>query len=139
MRYIFGLLIATMAVFSAQTTCACSCKGTPPPKKALEQAAAVFMGTVKSIKAVRGRPGLTVTFEVEKSYKGVKTKKLEVQTPVDQGACGYGFTKGEVYVVYCYRSDKDKPLNTGLCTRTRPASMAKSDLDVLGAGKAIEE
>ena len=136
MRYVFALLMAAVASLSAHTARACDCFLLPPPKEALKEAAAVFMGKVKSIE--RADHGWTVTFEVEKSYKGVKTKKLEVQTPVDQGACGYGFTKGEVYVVYCYGGGKDKALRTGLCTRTRPASKAKDDLDVLGEGIAIE-
>ena len=135
MRYALGLLIAAVAVFSAQTIFACSCIAPPPPKKALEGASAVFMGKVKSIERVDF--SVTVTFEVEKSFKGVKTKKVKVMTSSSGASCGYGFTKGEVYVVYCYGS-KDKVLRTGLCTRTRPASAAKGDLDALGEGIAIE-
>ena len=136
MRYILAMLIAAVTVSLSQTAYACDCKTLPPPKKALEQAAAVFMGKVTSIE--RARRGWTVTFEVEKSFKGLKTKKIEVQTPIDTGACGYHFTKGEVYIVYCSGGDKDKLLQTGLCTRTRPAAKAEADLDALGEGTAIE-
>ncbi len=133
MRYIVGLMMAAVVGFSANATYACRCAPPPEPKKALEKSAAVFMGKVTSV------DGGTITFEVEKSFKGVKTKKVKVMTSTSSAACGYGFTKGEVYVVYCRSGGADKILRTGLCDRTRPASRAKADLDALGEGIAIEE
>ena len=134
MRNVLAILTAAVAVFSAQTLYACSCAPPPPPKKALDDATAVFMGKVKSIEG--GGFAVKVKFEVETSFKGVKKKEVVVETASNGAMCGYGFTKGEVYVVYCY--GKEDALRTGLCTRTSPASRAKGDLDALGEGTPIE-
>ncbi len=135
MRYALGLLIAAIVVFSAQATFACKCAPPPAPKKALARATAVFMGKVVDIDRSGGHR-VKVTFTVDTSYKGVSTKKVVVQTGRGGGDCGIRFTKGEIYVVYCH--GKDKVLSTGSCSRTRPASRAKEDIDALGEGTAVE-
>ncbi len=130
------LLSAIGLLLSTHTATACSCKTLPPPDKAMAQAHAVFLGKVTAIEVPplgSGGP-IKVMFSVETSYKGVKTKKVEVQTAIDSGACGYRFTKGEVYLVYCSSGDK-KTLRTGSCHRTRPASSAAADLKALGDGE----
>ncbi|MCG8584204.1 MAG: hypothetical protein MI757_05780 [Pirellulales bacterium] len=133
MRYLLGITIATLGIFVAQAAQACSCAPPPGPKKALEGSSAVFLGKVLDIDKA-GRRGVKVTFEIQTVYKGVKGKKVTVGTANNSAACGYGFTKGEVYLVYCY--GKPESLSTGICSRTRPASEAKEDLTVLGEGIA---
>ena len=135
MRCALGVLIAVATVFLAQTTYACKCAAPPSPKKALEKSAAVFVGKVTDIDRSAGHR-VQVTFEMETSFKGVRMKKIGVSTGRGGGDCGIRFTKGEVYVVYCY--GKDKTLSTNTCTRTRPASRAKEDLDAFGEGTAVE-
>lgn len=133
MRYVLAALIAAATFAVSQSADACSCAPPPGPKKALESSTAVFLGKVTNIEEA-GRFGLKVTFETMTNYKGAKAKKVTVRTATNSAACGYGFTKGEVYLVYCY--GKAESLSTGICSRTRRASEAKEDLAVLGEGIA---
>ncbi|MCH8047450.1 MAG: hypothetical protein IID44_27465 [Planctomycetes bacterium] len=82
---------------------------------------------------------ITVTFEVSTNYKGVKTKQVKVRTASSGAACGYGFAKGNSYLVYCYSSDKGKTLSTNLCTRTRSKKNATADIKAIGPGNAVKE
>ncbi|MCG8584203.1 MAG: hypothetical protein MI757_05775 [Pirellulales bacterium] len=129
-------LVAAMTALTLSVSSpawACRCAPPPEPKKALEGSSAVFLGKVLDIDKA-GRRGVKVTFEVTTVYKGVKGKKVAVSTSSSSAACGYGFTKGEVYLVYCY--GKPESLRTNICTRTRRASQAKEDLEALGEGIA---
>ena len=140
MRLAIGCAIAAVVMCVAQTTLACSCAPPPEPKKALADAAAVFVGKVTEVKRTGDQFSgkLFATFEVATTYKGVKTKTVEVGTAGNSAMCGYGFAKGESYIVYCYSSDEGKTLRTNICTRTRKASAAKGDIDALGEGEAVE-
>jgi hypothetical protein len=111
---------------------ACSCAPPPPPKKALEGAKAVFVGKVTEIKEDENTFEYVVTFEVQSTYKGVSTKKVQVRTATSGAACGYGFGKGKSYLVYCGGKDQ---LRASLCSRTKPIEKAKEDIAEIGDGK----
>lgn len=142
MRYVLSLGLMALVVFSAQSASACRCAPPPPAKKALESAQAVFLGKVIKVEKMgenRGFGPITVTFEVSTNYKGVKTKQVKVRTASSSAACGYGFAKGNSYLVYCYSSDKGKTLSTNLCTRTRSEKNATADIKAIGPGNAVQE
>jgi len=128
------LLLVGLVVRSAA---ACSCAPPPPPKQALEAAVAVFSGKVVEIK-----PGdqpfapKQVTFEVNRSFKGVDGGRVSVTTAADSAMCGYAFQQGKSYLVYCY--GEKKSLSTNICTRTRNIETAGEDLKELGEGKKPE-
>jgi hypothetical protein len=125
-----------LAVSVGPDLIACSCAAPPPPKKALEAAAAVCLAEV--VKVEEEGQSRMVTLKVEKWWKGGDTTELVVSTAKSGAACGYGFQKGQRYLVYAGRSDKDKPLHVSLCSRTRTEKEAQTsgDFKELGDGKA---
>lgn len=111
---------------------ACSCAGTPVPCEAYWKSSAVFLGTViyTTNTANRGEYDFhsrVFRFTVDKAFRGVEAKEVEVLTGSGGGDCGYGFQLGGQYVVYAYRDNTNR-LYTGICSRTRLASDADADL-----------
>jgi hypothetical protein len=112
---------------------ACSCAGTAMPCEEYWKASAVFLGTVSySTKATSNLGDFDVgqrvlRFNVDKAFRGVDSREVEVITGSGGGDCGYGFQLGGQYLVYAYRSDANI-LSTSICSRTRPASEAAEDL-----------
>jgi len=116
---------------------ACSCIRPPPPIEALEESTAVFSGTV--LRVDRGLlgigdflDGISVTFDVERSWKGVTEKTVVVETSSSGGLCGYGFKESEKYLVYAH--DVSGSLQTTICSRTVLLANAQEDLGALGSG-----
>lgn len=136
MRICTSLMAVVVPLLMVASSYACSCAPHPPPKKALEQAAAVFSGTVLKI-ADAGEHSWAVTFAVTASWKGVEEKEVVVMTGKNDGICGYKFAKGKPYIVYANETvrDKVKHLATGICHRTAPLAEAAEDLKELGDGK----
>jgi len=126
---LFALLAFTL--FNPTAALACKCAAPPAPKKALEQAKAVFAGKVTKIEKAP-EYGRLIHFAVSKTWKGVDKKTVTVKTGMGGGDCGYGFTKGKAYLVYCYGK---KELSTNVCTRTRSLDRAQEDLKEIGPGK----
>jgi len=137
MRLALTFVVTTMLLIAQTATVrACTCAPPPPPKKALKKSAAVFSGTVTSIKQV-GSHNL-VTLQIKRTWKGTKGKTVTVKTHTSSAACGYQFRKGTAYLVYCFqppKNKKTKQLQTNICTRTKPLARAKEDLKELGPGK----
>lgn len=133
------VLISLLALASWPLSAnACSCMQPPKPKKALAQSQAVFLGEVTKIITAPGIPTKTVVFRVSLAWKGVEAAEVEVRTASSSAACGYGFEQGETYLVYCFdQEDKDAPLQTNICTRTKHRKGAAKDLKALGKGKEI--
>lgn len=135
MRVLIASAIGLLTlVLTVQIAAACSCIEPPPPKQALEQASAVFSGKVVEIQ--QGQQQFApkrVTFEVDRSFKGVEAGRVVVTTAADGAMCGFGFQQGKSYLVYCY-GDKEA-LSTNLCTRTKSIETAGGDLKDLGEGK----
>jgi 5-hydroxyisourate hydrolase-like protein (transthyretin family) len=76
-------------------------------------------------------PRRLVVFAIERAFRGVQDATVEVTTGMGGGDCGYEFKDRERYVVYAHRSSNGR-LVTGICTRTRLASLAADDLTFLG-------
>lgn len=121
---------------------ACSCVPPGPPKEELQKATAVFSGTVVSIdkrKVPDQNPNgfvayfYVVTFDVEKSWKGVTKKTITVNAGIQGGMCGYPFEDKENYIVYANGSDENT-LSTSICSRTNKLIYAQEDLKELGTG-----
>ena len=125
-------------VLSAATILACTCSPPPPPKQALQEAAAVFLGTVTEIGPL-ARNGkdpfmMPVTFRVVETWKGSNAVSRIVYTGHGGGDCGYRFVVGSNYLVYAYQMSATN-LATSICSRTCIQSYAVEDLKVLGAGQ----
>jgi len=100
----------------------------------MEGASAVFSGRVIEIQQdQQPLAAKRVTFEVDRSFKGVDAGRVVVTTASDGAMCGFGFQKGESYLVYCYGGQE--ALGTNLCTRTKNLDAADEDLKELGEGK----
>ena len=114
-----SLLIAVLASHVAN---ACSCAAPPPPKEALAQADAVFVGKVTEVKE-DGKFTVAATIEVESAWKGIKGKTAIVHTASQGSLCGFSFQVGKSYVIctreWPVRRAKQRPLSTNICTRTR--------------------
>ena len=123
------LPVAALFLVSTFSSLACSCAPPPAPKVALKNASAVFSGEVRKITTSKKDYIHTVEFKVLKSWKGVKGKTVKVTTALDGAACGYGFTKGEKYLVY---ANGGQPFRTSICTRTKSLNRAAADIKELG-------
>lgn len=122
---------------------ACSCGDVGPPCQAFMSAKAVFAGRVVRVLNVDRKMtvgiesfvtwGRRAQFEVERAYKGIKAKTVELETGGGGGDCGYGFQEGKRYLVYAHGDKRTTTLETNICTRTREVNMAADDLDYLNA------
>jgi hypothetical protein len=125
---------------------ACSCASGETLCDAYQKASAIFVGiTLSDVPAssqhevyALGKGKETVTwqeklfrFSIEQSFKGIEGTEVEVQTGLDGGDCGYGFKKGERYLVYARFDSKTNRYHTSICSRTRLYSGASEDLDFL--------
>ena len=110
---------------------ACSCAPAPAPKIALQNSAAVFVGKVVSVQ----KNDLTNTyqFSVSKKWKGVQGATASVETANNSAACGIGFDEDRDYLVYAYKIKGDDQLRVNMCSRTKRAADAATDLAELGA------
>jgi len=119
---------------------ACSCMGPGQPCQAFGSAAAVFVGTVTDVRTRQPKPAADGEIDwtprvfrltVVQAFSGVAGTEVEISTGQGGGDCGYGFRRGETYLVYAYAGRDGKTLSTGICTRTRPVSEASEDLEFL--------
>lgn len=136
---LLGLLIITS--LAGRTANACSCGGSGAPCESFGTAAAVFAGTVISVREnppppknagneVDWFPRRAFKFSVQQAYSGVAGTEVEVFTGGGGGDCGYQFQVGQRYLVYAFLY-KER-LQTGICSRTRLFSQATEDLAFLG-------
>ena len=145
------LLTAQLATGAGRAH-ACSCVEPPPPLGALEQAAAVFSGTVVSFDTYafevdfgsdRSESFWSVEFDVDRVWGGSVTSTTFVYI-WHSPACGYGnFRVGDDFLVYADRRDfpgvAADTLFVSFCSRTRPLESAEGDLEALGEGRAPED
>ena len=99
------IVFMTLLTVRPQVTYACSCAVSASPLEAMEQSAAVFEGTVVSIKEKfkimqSSADPVRVTFQVGARWKGEMGEKVTVTTALSGASCGFEFTKGERYIVY---------------------------------------
>src|SRR5262249_1787677 len=76
----------------------------------------------------RWHPGLQVRFSDVQPLRGVSGITAEVRTAMGESACGYGFHRGQYYLVYAYRDPQTGRLSVSSCSRTRLLSNAAEDL-----------
>jgi hypothetical protein len=98
----------------------------------------VFAGEVVSIEPVDDDPSEqfdAVTFAVDRSWKGVESSPVTIETHQDEATCGYPFEQGESYLVYAYGGDAF--MTTALYHRTTSLDRADEDLEVLGEGTEV--
>jgi hypothetical protein len=129
------VLILAAALLCATPAFACSCLQPGSPKAELENADAVFLGTVSAVEPLAGGPfpRLEVTLRLLAVWKGVpEGEEVTLGTAADGAACGYGFEMGKTYVVYAYGGDEGEELTTSLCTRNASKDEATEDLAALG-------
>lgn len=154
-----GLIVISMALFT-QSTFACSCLPPPPEIKSVRalakwranQVSTIFEGTAVDIElkspllqASVGSlvsanvdeitPVLRVNFSVSRWYRGAQRSRVQVETGIGGGDCGFGFEIGKKYLVYAYNDDADR-LSTGICTATASLEDSASNLSYL-RGEAV--
>lgn len=135
MKHIFAIVLLT-GIFALPTppasTPACVCAVLPVPK-AVERAGAVFVGEVVDIMEPvttdndAPLPGkyFTIKFKVEKSWKGVTTKEMNILSGQGKYSC-FSYPpvqKGERYLVYAdkmyyYGVYQNDWLRIDTCNRT---------------------
>jgi hypothetical protein len=138
-----GLVLA--GVLAARGASACSCADPGPPCRALPQSDAVFVGKVQEIdeREEAGTRGAVrrVRFSVEENFRGAGVERgasLEVVTGFGGGDCGYGFERGERYLVYAQHRAGGDSLYAGICSRTARLADAADDLAYLRARDRAE-
>jgi hypothetical protein len=140
-RFILYVLTSIVMLTFSEPAFACSCRGVQqPPCIAFQEATAVFAGEVVDISEARFQAGyifryLLIQFSVEQSYKGISARLVTVAT-ITGTSCDFGFEKGEKYFVYAYQDSKHNRLAAGVCTRTKPLSSAKADMDYVNGMNA---
>jgi hypothetical protein len=116
---------------------ACDCIGIRPPCEEYGRASAVFIGVVIGDSPVSVQDSeyesqkRSVIFTVEETFLGPRKTSAEVITGWNRGDCGFGFKRGERYLVYTYTNPQDNKLYTNICMRTRALSQADEDLQYL--------
>lgn len=128
--WLLRLLVVAGSFFADAS--ACSCLPERSVEEEFQEVDLVFLGTV--LELTRGSeatvPQVAVRFEVIRGFKGVRESRLTVVTPRDEAACGFPFREGKTYLVYAHRRETGPPTTT-LCSRTRPLSRAREDLQIL--------
>lgn len=138
MFFCITLLFMASLTVRPSMTYACSCVATPvEPLESLEMSSAVFVGKVVAIKEPKGKiissaDYTKVTFEVDSSWKGVKSDKISLFTEMSSASCGYMFTEGENYLVYAGKMMDSGKLGVSMCSGTNLLSLAEEDLKELG-------
>ncbi len=114
-----------VALGSLASACSCMAPGTPAEEFANYDV--VFQGEVINVNE-NGMSNL-VTFDVEKSWKGVWGEEIKINTAKDSAGCGYNFEEDKSYVVYAPLVEEE--LTVTLCSRTALVDDAQEDLDYL--------
>lgn len=131
MKVVRALLLAvlvtpSLVVLSTTQALACSCIPPGPDKVAIEDADAVFSGTVSDIEdgVDIGFDNVTWSFAVDRVYKGAEvTEDQDVTSQTQSAACGVIFKEEKRYAIFAYEN-KGK-LVTNICMNTRPLAEGK--------------
>ncbi|MFE0154303.1 hypothetical protein ACFWY5_44675 [Nonomuraea sp. NPDC059007] len=116
-------LAAAMLVGTTTAACACSCVEFKPAQ-AVENATAVFTGTVVAIRTVKGPPNAqkVYTFRTDNVYKGAPAAEFQIGADTDSPACGYVFDQDARYLVFAGPAERvpGASLSTSLCSGNIP-------------------
>ncbi|MFN2455908.1 MAG: hypothetical protein ABR577_16990 [Pyrinomonadaceae bacterium] len=133
------ILASATLLFLYDAAYACRC---PPmkPSADISRSVAVFSGKV--VKVTFKQPPYevgryTVTFEVERVWKGEIKKRTVVITRTS--SCDVRFREGESYLVFASMLYDGSGLTTHKCSRTGLVADRKEDVELLGEGKIPEE
>lgn len=138
LRTLLAICIFGIFFLPVRYAYACSCIPPVPPHQAVEEAQAVFVGTVLGIETVKDPyTSLQVVLDVDHVVKGAKSKAITVRTATNSAACGFHFVKGERYNVYAYEAEGK--LHTSLCSRTAHVEQAEEDLVALDLPELIDD
>jgi hypothetical protein len=134
------ILVLFLIPIEAKAASACKCVSPEAGKsverqvlEARKQSKAVFVGKVREIITPAEPSSISVIFQVQTGWKGIKSEAILILTGRED-ACGYRFQLGEVYLVYAYQSSITH-LGTSICVRTRPFQPDIIDLKYLGKPK----
>ena len=100
------LLVTIFIVSSISVAAACTCYSEPHGKTS-RQAEAIFVGTLVSIgtqeisnQKISGGPLHSLTFKVERKWKGIKTDEITVFTNAPNSCSAFEFREGRKYLIY---------------------------------------
>jgi hypothetical protein len=130
------LFVLMAWMVAPQAARACDCVNAGLPCKAFGNTPAIFAGRVAKITATSSGYH-QVTFYVTQDYRGLNMneKIVDVLTGMGGGDCGYEFKQGVSYLVYALNGTPTMgeagKLFATICTRTRPLSEAKDDIEYL--------
>jgi hypothetical protein len=134
------LIVITLFLISADVfACSCEHVGIVQNKREMTY---VFKGRVTNVEEVVTSDTITETnqaieyrrtfhtFEIEKTYKGLKGRKTITLVTSQMTDCGVSFDMDKTYLVYAYKDDKklhyrltnqkkEPYTTTHLCTRTK--------------------
>ena len=134
------LSIIVVLLFLDSTPFGCTCLPSENAREELGRVAAVWSGKVIEVKRHEQERNVFMSveavIEVDRVWKGVEKRTVSVFTSSESSACGYGFQKGEAYLVYASKNTEGR-LITSICSRTRILKAAQDDLKELGEGKAV--
>jgi hypothetical protein len=122
-------LILFFLAFSSTFSLSLACSCVPPEalEKEYQRFGFVFVGTVGS-----ARESLRDT-KVEQAFKGVTKGATVFIASHRENLCGYEFKDGEKYLVFANEEPtpagrESKALSVSLCSPTKRASQAKTDI-----------
>lgn len=122
---------------------ACSCAAWPEDpdqamKEANEEHAAIFLGTVQSVRMLPGPDEVQETvFSVHASWKGTAGPAFTTTVSVACCICGYEFDEGVTYFVFAYQIS-DGTYRVSLCSPTVPKDYSESYVEALDRIKKNE-
>lgn len=98
-----------------------------PHWKTFRETAAVFSGKLVSIGEEKifenNRRLFSLTFEIEKSWKGVKDKRITVLTNYPNRCSAFDFRENEKYLLYAYKlKDSDEQYVSSGCASSQELS-----------------
>lgn len=143
-------LAAAVGLARPTPAAACSCVGISV-RRALEQADAVFQGTLTRVEADRigGQPTAVLRFDVTRVFKGTVYADQVVTTPPDSAGCGLTPDVGSTWVVFATSAVVGEGkaarlrLTTTLCsgnmqTKNPPAELGRAGAPLPGASDRAE-
>jgi len=95
-------------------------------------------GDIVSANLEENTPVMLVTFSVSRWYRGTRQHKVQIETGLGGGDCGFPFQEGNQYLVYTYK-DESGHLSTGICTGTARLDDSQSNLAYLRGRDIVPE
>ncbi len=123
-----GALLSVLLLMPPRAS-ACSCLALSFDEQR-ERASAIFEGRV-DVDRVEGAERI-LTLRVTQAWRGVEHEMVEIRTPAQSAACGFGFEVGQHYLVYA--TSENGALHVSLCSRTARMDDASEDRQLLGSG-----